>query len=124
MRLGCALSAVLFVPLAVLADDPPAGWKEVSGGYKNEAYKVWLPTDGKIDDKESNIVGGGFGQIRVFRTVCKRNDGALYAVGQINLPPQLVKEKPKVRQDFFLKVFLDEFNGKLKETKNVKLDTM
>jgi hypothetical protein len=42
----------------------------------------------------------------------------------VNLPPTLVKETPKVRQDFFRESFLEEFNAKLVEEKNCKLGTM
>src|SRR5262245_13953652 len=30
---------------------PPQGWKEYKGGFKNEAYTVWLPPGGELDDK-------------------------------------------------------------------------
>jgi hypothetical protein len=45
----------------------------------------------------------------------------MFAAGQINLPPQLVKEPIKVRQAFFRDLFLDEVKGTLVEEKNVKL---
>jgi hypothetical protein len=113
------------VPLLALAGEngPPKGWKEVSGGYKNLAYSVWMPADANVDDKETSIVSK-FGQIRVFRSVSKRKDGMVFAAGQINLPPGLVKEMPKVRQNFFRDSFLEEFDAKLVEEKNVKLGTM
>ena len=40
------------------------------------------------------------------------------------MPPRLVSQTARVRQDFFRDLFLDEVNGKLIEEKNVKLDTM
>lgn len=126
MRLcGALLLAFLILPLAS-ADEkaPPDGWKEVSGGYRKLAYSVWMPGDLKVDEKESSIVSPKFGQIRVFRSVCQRKDGMLFAAGQINLPPKLVKERPKVRQDLLRDLFLEEVGGKLVEEKNVKLDTM
>jgi len=125
MRIFGVSLLALFLPLLALADDkaPPAGWTEVSGGYKKLAYAVWMPAGLKVDDKETSIVSK-FGQIRVFRSVVERKDGMLFAAGQINLPPTLVKESPKVRQEFFRESFLDEFNGKLVEEKNVKLGTM
>lgn len=125
MRIFGVLLVAMFFPLLAPADEkaPPEGWKEVSGGYKKLAYAVWMPADAKVDDKESSIVSK-YGQIRVFRSVCQRKDGMLFAAGQINLPPTLVKEPPKVRQDFFREAFLEEFNAKLVEEKNVKLGTM
>jgi hypothetical protein len=102
---------------------PPEGWKEVSGGYKKLAYSVWMPAGVKVDDKETSIVGD-YGQVRVFRTVCERKDGMLFAAGQINLPPKLTKESPKVRQNYFRDSFLKEFEGKLSKEKDVKLGTM
>jgi len=125
MRILGVVLLAMFLPLLASADDkaPPAGWAEVSGGYKKLAYVVWMPAGVKVDDKETSIVSK-FGQIRVFRSVCERKDGMLFAAGQINLPPMLVKESPKVRQDFFRDSFLDEFNGKLVEEKSVKLGTM
>ena len=103
---------------------PPNGWKDVGGGFKKEAYFVWLPTDGKIDDNESSMVSK-YGQIRVFRTVCQRRDGSLFAAGQIILPPQLTQEPPKVRQDFFRDMFLDEVNGKLiAPEKSIRMELM
>ena len=66
-----------------------------------------------------------YGQIRVFRTVCQRRDGSLFAAGQIILPPQLTKEPPKVRQDFFRDMFLDEVNGKLiAPEKSIRMELM
>jgi hypothetical protein len=125
MRVCVALLAASFLPLLASADEktPPEGWAEVSGGYKKLAYSVWMPAKTKVDDKESSIVGK-YGQVRVFRSVCQRKDGMLFAAGQINLPPKLVKESPKVRQEFFRESFLEEFDAKLVEEKNVKLGTM
>ena len=120
------VSVLLLSPLVLAGGEqgPPKGWKAYSGGYKKEAYVVWLPAVGKLDESESQIVSPKFGQIRVFRTVCQRKDGSMFGAGQINLPPQLVKQPPKVRQNFFRDLFLDEVNGTLVEEKNVKLDTM
>jgi hypothetical protein len=125
MRIFGAVFFAMFLPFLALADEktPPDGWREVSGGYKNLAYSVWMPADTKLDAKESSIVSK-FGQIRVFRSVCQRKDGMMFAAGQINLPPTLVKESPKVRQAFFRESFLEEFDAKLVEEKNVKLGTM
>ncbi len=102
---------------------PPAGWKELSGGYKKQAYALWLPNDGKVSDRDDSIMSK-YGQIKVYRTTCQRRDGPLLAASQIILPPQLVRERPKVRQDFFRDMCLDEFNGTLKEEKNAMLGTM
>jgi hypothetical protein len=125
MRRFLVLSVLVFFPLVLVADEesPPAGWKAYAGGYKKAAYVVWLPANGTLDEKESNIVGK-FGQIRVFRTVCERKDGSVFGAGQIRLPPKLVKEQPKVRQDFFRDSFLKEIDGKLLEEKRIKLGTM
>jgi|ERR1043166_7764097 hypothetical protein len=124
MLRSIALIGVCLVPFLAIAGDtePPKGWKAYPGGFKKEAYIVWLP-DGKIDEKESNIVNKSL-QIRVFRTVSERKDGAIFAAGQIILPPQLVKEQPKVRQAMFRDMFLEEVKGKLVSEKAVKLDTM
>lgn len=120
------ITVLLLFPLILQAGEkgPPIGWKVVPGGFKKEAYEVWLPASGKIDEAESNIVAPTFGQIRVFRSVTRGKDGTVFGAGQIILPPKLIKETPKVRQDFFRDNFLDEVNGKLVEEKNIKLDTM
>lgn len=120
------LLLLVCVPLVVAADEkkPPQGWKEVKGGYKKQAYAVWLPADGKIDDSQDSLVSPMFGQIRFFRTVCDRKDGLVLAAGQIILPPKLTKAAPKVRQDFFRDLFLEEVKGKLVKEESVKLGTM
>jgi hypothetical protein len=125
MRVCKALAVLLLLPLVATAQDktPPEGWKEVKGGYKKEAYSVWLPADGKYDDKETSLITKQ-GQVRIFRDVVERKDGTIFAVGQINLPPALVKAQPKVRQDALRDMFLDEVNGKLMEEKKVSLGTM
>lgn len=102
---------------------PPEGWKEYKGGFKNEAYTVWLPPGGKIDDKMSSIITKK-GQIRIYRTVITSKDGAVYGAGQIQLPPELTKATLKTRQDFFRDLFLDEVNGKLLEEKSIKIGIM
>jgi hypothetical protein len=126
MRSCAALLFLVLYPLGVGAEDPspPSGWKEVAGGYKKQAYKVWLPSAGMFDDTETSLVSPEFGQIRIFRSVCERKDGSLFAAGQIIMPPKLLKAKPKVRQDFFRDAFLREFDAKLTGTKNIKLGTM
>ena len=111
-------------PKTVEAPPDGSGWKEVTGGYKGKAYAVLMPTDGKISDSEDSIVSKEYGQIRIFRTVCERKDGSLMAAGQIQLPPGLTKAPPKVRQDVFRDLFLQEFRGKLLEEKKVMLGTM
>src|SRR5947209_17300374 len=97
MRGWSVLVAVVLVP-AVAADEaktPPEGWKEVKGGYRKQAYAVWVPADGKLDESNSSIVAREFGQIRIFRTVCERKDGSVLAAGQILLPPKLTKAPPR-----------------------------
>ncbi len=115
------LAVLLFVPFSPLfaADDksPPEGWKEVKGGYKKQAYSVWLPTTGETTESEDSIVSPKFGQIRIFRTVCQQKDGPQFAAGQIILPPNLTKAPIKVRQEFFRDMFLEEVKGKLVEEK-------
>lgn len=71
MRGSSTLLVLLSVPLAAAAD-PPEGWKEVKGGFRNQAYAVWLPADGKIDSSQDSLVARGYGQVRIFRTVCER----------------------------------------------------
>jgi hypothetical protein len=119
------LLALAFAPLAGAAgaDAPPKGWKEVKGGYKKEAYAVWVPEVGKLDEAESSLVTK-YGQVRVFRTVCETEAGPLLAAGQIRLPPKLTKAPLKVRQDFFRDSFLDELRARLVEEKKVKLGTL
>jgi len=48
----------------------------------------------------------------------------VYAAGQILLPPGLTKAPPKVRQDFFRDMMLDELKGKLVEEKKASLGSM
>jgi hypothetical protein len=115
--------AVLALPLRADQGSPPAGWKEVAGGYKKSAYAVWLPADGKVSDSDESILSK-YGQIKVYRTLCQRPDGSLLVVSQIILPPQLTRERPKARQDFFRDMCLQEFNGKLVEEKKANLGTM
>jgi hypothetical protein len=132
MRGKFVLAFLVLIPVAVVAaaDDPkkdtkpPDGWKEVAGGYKKQAYKVWLPTDGKTESDESSLFDKAYGQIRVFRTNCERKDGTLFITGQVNLPPKLTKATLKVRQNFFRDSFLEEVDGKVTEEKNIKLGTM
>jgi len=125
MRGSSTLLVLLFVPLvAAAADDPPTGWKEVKGGFKNQAYAVWLPADGKTESSQDSIVARSYGQIRVFRTVCERKDGSVLAAGQIILPPKLTRAAPKVRQNLLRDLFLKEVNGKLVEEKATRLGTM
>jgi hypothetical protein len=93
----------------------------VSGGYKNKAYLVWVPKDGKLSSGESSIIARGYGQIRIFRTVLERKDGSVLAAGQIILPPKLVKAPPKARQDFFRDMALEELDGKLLQEKKAEL---
>jgi hypothetical protein len=121
-----ALLALLVLPLVTTARDDtlPDGWREVTGGYKNRAYVVWYPKGGKLTNDEDSIVSKDFGQIRIYRSVLQRKDGSLLATSQILLPPKLVKAPPKVRQDFFRDMFLQEFDGKLVEEKKTKLGTM
>jgi uncharacterized protein YegP (UPF0339 family) len=102
---------------------PPQGWKEHKGGFKNEAYTVWLPPGGELDDKMSSIVTKK-GQIRIYRTVTVTKDKAVYGAGQIQLPPDLTKATLKDRQDFFRDLFLDEVDGKLVEEKTIKVGIM
>src|SRR5262249_21886145 len=110
--------------IAADSNDPPKGWKEVKGGYKKQAYAVWLPTDGMIDASEDSILAPKFGQIRIFRTVCERKDGSVLAAGQIILPPGLTRAALKVRQDFLRDLFLEEVKGKVVEEKPTRLGTM
>jgi hypothetical protein len=106
------------------APKPPEGWKEVKGGFKKEAYTVWLPPDGKVEESEDSILVKKYGQIRIWRTVVVRKDGSLFGAGAIILPPGLVKAPVKERQEFFRDMFLDEVKGKLLEEKKATLDTM
>jgi hypothetical protein len=137
MRVPVAFALFVGLVLTVSAQDPktnpkteaqpeakpPQGWKEYKGGYKNEAYTVWLPPGGELDDKMSSIATKK-GQIRIYRTVTTTKDGALYGAGQIQLPPELTKATLKVRQDFFRDLFLDEVDGKLVEEKAIKIGIM
>jgi hypothetical protein len=120
------MCGLVLAPLLALADDPapPKGWKEVKGGRNKQAYSVWLPTNAEIDEKESSFRARGIGQIRVFRTVYHPKGGLLLAAGQIILPPKLAQTPPKLRQNVFRDVFLEEFKGKLVEEKQAKLDRM
>jgi predicted Zn finger-like uncharacterized protein len=102
---------------------PPPGWKEVKGGFRGEAYTMWVPASGRVQDSENNLVGKGM-QIRIWRTVCELKDGTIFAGGEITLPPTLVRATPKVRQDLFRDLFLEEVGGKLVEEKKANLDTM
>jgi hypothetical protein len=125
MRLWKALLILSVCPLVALAADeksPPEGFKEVAP--KNKAYLAWFPSDGKVEESEDSIVSPRFGQIRIFRAVLERKDKSLFATSQIILPPKLLKEPAKVRQDFFRDVCLDEFKGKIIEEKKAKLGTM
>jgi len=126
MRRWKVLLSLAFIPLLAAAEEksPPAGWKEVAGGYKKQAYTVWLPVEGKLDESESSLVSPRYGQIRIFRTVCERKDGSVLAAGEILLPPGLTRATPKVRQDFLRDQFLEEVNGKLLEEKKTNLGTM
>ena len=121
---GCSMLLILLCVPLVTAADPPEGWKEVKGGFRNQAYAVWLPADGKTDSSQDSIVSRSFGQIRIFRTVCERKDGSVLAAGQIILPPKLTRATPKVRQDFLRDVFLEEVKGKVVEEKKARLGTM
>jgi hypothetical protein len=115
----------LVLPLIVAADEekrPPETFKEVTP--KNKAWVAWFPKDGEIDESEDSIVSRKFGQMRFFRTVLQRKDKSLFIASQIILPPQLVKAPPKVRQDLFRDLAIDEFKGKLVEEKKAKLGTM
>jgi hypothetical protein len=103
---------------------PPQGWKEYKGGFKNEAYTVWLPPGGEVDDKMSSIVTKKGQQIRVYRTVIRTKDGAVYGAGQIQLHPEMTKSPTKERQDFFRDMFLDEVDGKIVEEKQIKVGIM
>lgn len=125
MRTVSVLTVLALVLPAAAADDksPPDGWKEVAGGYKKQAYSVWMPAAGEPADNESSIVSK-YGQIRVFRTECQPKGGPLYAAGEILLPPDLTKAPIKVRQEFFRDLFLDEVKGKLVEEKKASLGTM
>jgi hypothetical protein len=125
-RLATALLGLFVVSVIAAAGDSnvPAGWKEVTGGYKNKAYVVWLPANGKVSSDQDSIVSPDYGQIKLYRTLCQRNDGSVLAASQIILPPKLVKAPPKVRQNFFRDMFLDEVKGTLVEEKKTQLGTM
>ena len=58
MRTVSVLTVLALVLPAAAADDksPPDGWKEVAGGYKKQAYSVWMPAAGEPADNESSIV--------------------------------------------------------------------
>ena len=125
MRSLGILAAVAFVSLSAPTDDkgPPDGWQEVTGGYKKQAFTAWVPTDGETKDSEDSIVSK-YGQIKIYRTVCQRKDGSVFAAGEIILPPDLTKAPIQVRQEFFRDLFLDEVKGKLTDEKKVSLGTM
>jgi hypothetical protein len=125
-RLATALVGLLVASLVAAAseDSVPAGWKEVKGGYKDSAYVVRYPANGKVSNDQASIVDPQFGQIRIFRSLCECPDGSLMATSQIILPPKLVKAPPKVRQNLFRDMFLKEVDGTLVEEKKTMLGTM
>ncbi|HZT83521.1 MAG TPA: hypothetical protein VFA26_25040 [Gemmataceae bacterium] len=85
---------------------------------------AWFPKAGEISESEDSLVSRKYGQVRIFRTVCELKGGPVYAAGQILLPPGLTKAPPKVRQDFFRDMMLDELKGKLVEEKKASLGSM
>ncbi|MCE9563544.1 MAG: hypothetical protein K8U57_16000 [Planctomycetes bacterium] len=111
-------SAALFSATAADEVKPPEGWKESKGGYKNDAFIIWLPSDGKVDDKMSSVMTKN-GQIRIYRLMSAGKDGSVFGASQIILPPALNTVTIKDRQDLLRDLFVDEVKGKLLEEKKV-----
>jgi hypothetical protein len=127
MRKWVGVVVLAAFPVLVAAADEkkvPPGWMEVAGGFKKQAFVVLMPSDGKIEENMTSVVAPKYGQVRIYRTYCRRKDGSVFLASQVQLPPQLTKAPPKVRQDFFRDMFLDDVGGKLVEEKPAMLGTM
>jgi hypothetical protein len=111
-------TAAFFVATAADEVKPPEGWKDHKGGYKNDAFIIWLPADAKVDDKTSSVMTKQ-GQIRFYRTVSVGKDGMVFGASQMILPPGLNGVPIKDRQDLLRDLFIDEVKGKLLEENKV-----